>query len=77
MYLYNTFVIRPLLESMADLQKILLVFWFKGKVKNLLLRLTDLYLSAKHGLRTTNEGTNLRYLKKWADVADKICCRHT
>ena len=30
-----------------------------------------------HGLRTPNEGTNLRYLKKWADVADKICCRHT
>ena len=20
---------------------------------------------------------NQRYLKKWADVADKICCRHT
>ena len=30
-----------------------------------------------HGLRTPNEGTNLRYLKKWADVADKICCCHT
>ena len=30
-----------------------------------------------HGLWTPNEGTNLRYLKKWADVADKICCRHT
>ena len=30
-----------------------------------------------HGLRTPNEGTNLRYLKKWADVADKICCLHT
>ena len=33
--------------------------------------------SGDHGLRTPNEGTNLRYLKKWADVADKICCRHT
>ena len=30
-----------------------------------------------HGLRTPNEGKNLRYLKNWADVADKICCRHT
>ena len=30
-----------------------------------------------HGLRTPNEGKNQRYLKNWADVADKICCRHT
>jgi hypothetical protein len=29
-----------------------------------------------HGLRTPNEGINQRFLKKWADVADKICCRH-
>ena len=26
-----------------------------------------------HGLRTPNEGLNQRYLKYWADVADKIC----
>ena len=26
----------------------------------------------KHGLRTPNEGINQRYLKSWADVADKI-----
>jgi hypothetical protein len=25
----------------------------------------------------TNEGINLRYLKNWADVADKICFRRT
>ena len=31
----------------------------------------------EHGLRTPNEGRNQRYLKNWADVADKICCRHT
>ena len=30
-----------------------------------------------HGLRTPNEGINQRYLKKLADVADKLCCRHT
>ena len=30
-----------------------------------------------HGLRTPNEGINQRYLKNWADVADKICCPHT
>ena len=30
-----------------------------------------------HGLRTPNEGMNQRYLKNWADMADKICCRHT
>ena len=30
-----------------------------------------------HGLRTPSEGINQRYLKNWADVADKIICRHT
>ena len=25
-----------------------------------------------HGLRTSNEGINQRYLKNWADVADKV-----
>ena len=34
-------------------------------------------LASTHGLRTPNEGINQRYLKNWADVADKICCRHT
>ena len=32
---------------------------------------------ADHGLRTPNEGINQRYLKNWADVADKICFSHT
>ena len=36
-----------------------------------------LIVTYSHGLRTPHEGTNLRYLKEWADVADKICCRHT
>ena len=31
----------------------------------------------RHGLRTPNEGITQRYLKNWADVADKICCRRT
>ena len=31
----------------------------------------------KHGLRTPNEGINQRYLKNWADVADKICFGRT
>ena len=31
----------------------------------------------RHGLRTPNEGINQRYLKNWADVADKICFGHT
>ena len=30
-----------------------------------------------HGLQTPNEGKNLRNLKCWADVADKICFGHT
>ena len=31
----------------------------------------------KHGLRTPNEGINQRYLKNWADMADKICFGRT
>ena len=31
----------------------------------------------KQGLRTPNEGKNQRYLKNWADVADKICFGRT
>jgi hypothetical protein len=27
--------------------------------------------------KTPNEGINQRYLKNWADVADKICCGRT
>ena len=30
-----------------------------------------------HGLRTPNEGINQRYLKNWANVADKICFGRT
>ena len=30
-----------------------------------------------HGLRTPNEDIIQRYLKNWADVADKICFGHT
>ena len=30
-----------------------------------------------HGLRKSNEGINQRYLKNWADVADKICFGRT
>ena len=30
-----------------------------------------------HGIRTPNEGINQRYLKNWADVADKICFGRT
>ena len=30
-----------------------------------------------HGLRTPNEGINQRYLKNWAEVADKICFGRT
>ena len=36
----------------------------------------SIHITHRHGLRTPNEGINLRYLKNWADVADKICfCR--
>ena len=31
----------------------------------------------KHGLWTPNEGINQKYLKNWADVADKISLGHT
>ena len=29
-------------------------------------------MHSKHGLRTLNKGINQKYLKNWADVADKI-----
>ena len=31
----------------------------------------------QHGLRTPNKGINQRYLKNWADVADKLCFGRT
>ena len=34
-------------------------------------------ISNTHGLRTPNEGINQRYLKNWAEVADKICFGRT
>ena len=33
----------------------------------------EIYFLQNHGLRTPNEGINQRYLRNWADVADKIC----
>ena len=35
------------------------------------------YSYLDHGLLTPNEGINQRYLKKWADMADKICFGRT
>ena len=35
------------------------------------------YSYLDHGLLTPNEGINQRYLKKWANVADKICFGRT
>ena len=37
----------------------------------------SIMLARRHGLRTPNEGINQRYLKNWADVADKICFGRT
>ena len=34
-------------------------------------------LPSIHGLRTPNEDINQRYLKNWAEVADKICFGRT
>ena len=34
-------------------------------------------VARSHGLWTPNEGINHRYLKNWADVADKICLGRT
>ena len=45
---------------------------------NDLSNLTNLWFHAlEHGLRTSNEGINQKYLKNWADVADKICFGRT
>ena len=54
---------------------------FKGVIEILLhhtVFISEFHVyTLPHGLRTPNEGINQRYLKNWADVADKICCRHT
>ena len=42
---------------------------FNSKMKNSRPLFT---ITFEHGLRTPNEGINQRYLKNWADVADKI-----
>ena len=36
-----------------------------------------IFYAIAHGLRTPNEGINQKYLKNWADVADKICFGRT
>ena len=52
---------------------ILKIIFRKNRAKTLmkvLHQITD-------GLRTPNDGINQRYLKNWADVADKICFGRT
>jgi hypothetical protein len=39
--------------------------------------LSNRCLDTGHRLRTHKEGLNQRYLKNWADVADKICFGRT
>ena len=48
------------------------------KDKNKLINnITNLAQSNGHVLLTPNEGINQRYLKNWANVADKICFGRT
>ena len=44
----------------------------KNKLINNITTLALIY-GQQYVLRTPNEGINQRYLKIWADVADKIC----
>ena len=39
---------------------------------NLFFTIKEAFNYLEHGLRTPNEGINQRYLKNWANVADKI-----
>ena len=66
-----------MLQYMYDVFELLSAEGFQSKKVGADHMWKVLLLGRDHGLRTPNEGTNLRYLKKWADVADKICCRHT
>ena len=45
----------------------IILFWF----------IEQIWLGYQHGLRTPSEGINQRYLKNWADAADKICFGRT
>ena len=62
-----------LVDQASDVPSIIFFSWFLAKF---FAKMVSMYLFI-HGLRTPNEGINQRYLKNWADVADKICCRHT
>ena len=53
----------------------LLAFIKKNSIAPPILKIENFTL--RHGLRTPNEGVNQRYLKNWADVADKICFGRT
>ena len=55
------------------LQVLQVLFWQALPYKEEPVRLE----SARHRLRTPNEGINQRYLKKWADVVYKICFGRT
>ena len=46
-----------------------------GELKTLVF--CNTMVQQEHGLRTPNEGINQRYLKNWANVADKICFGRT
>jgi hypothetical protein len=69
----------------ADMASSCLIFLFKIRTEandsitdNGHVKATSLILNCQyHGLRTPNEGINQRYLKNWADVADKICFGRT
>ena len=50
---------------------------FSEKHKSEVIKITLSFYRQGHGLRTPNEGINQRYLKNWADVADKICLGRT
>ena len=84
----NSFEKTPLLLEVVDCNQPFAIYRYDFKVLISLnlhcfmslvshKQILEYMMKYEHGLRTPNEGINQRYLKKWADVTDKICFGRT
>ena len=64
------YILMPYFALPAFMQEIVKMYSYSKTLKKS-------FNGLKHGLRTPNEGIKQRYLKNWADAADKICFGRT
>ena len=86
MYVSTKYYALILLRQSLPTYKALLCFTFSLQNKSEQSRLDSctycnhmgqIRITYVHGLRTTNEDINQRYLKNWANAAEKICFGRT